>query len=106
MAIVVSSTSVLDSILSGPELIVLDFFAQWCGPCKKISPVLQDLLEQSPKGKLVIVKVDVDDDPDNISVKYGIKLMPTFILIKNKKELAKIEGADEPLLRLTISQNI
>ena len=69
-----------EKIASGRVLV--DFFATWCGPCKMIAPVLEDIDKKGEAGDLLIVKVDVDEASD-IAMRYGIQSIPTLILKEN-----------------------
>ena len=76
------SMSDLDGKLkeAGSNLVVIDFFAEWCGPCKMIAPVIEEMEAQMSNVKFL--KVDVDEAED-VAVHYQISAMPTFIFIKN-----------------------
>ena len=74
------------------KLTVIDFYADWCGPCKYIKPYFQDL-ERRYGDEVEFKTIDVDDDEDDLSMKYNITAMPTFIFIKDGKEVARIRGA-------------
>lgn len=80
-------TEVLDS--STPVLV--DFWAEWCGPCKMIAPVLEEVAV-SHAGKIKIAKVDVDDNRE-VAAKYGIRGIPTLLLFKNGELAAQKVGA-------------
>lgn len=67
------------------ELTLVDFFATWCGPCKMIAPVLEQLED------IDVIKVDVDEERD-LAVKFGIQAVPTLVLIKDKQEIARTQG--------------
>lgn len=71
-------------------MLLVDFFATWCGPCKMLAPVLEEL---APKfaGKLNIVKVDVDKDSD-LAMQFGIMSVPTMILFKDGQPIKQIQG--------------
>ena len=71
--------------------IVLDFYATWCGPCKKIGPIIEELAEEYA-GKVSIAKCNVDDD-DELPAKYGIRNVPTVLFIKNGEVVDKHVGA-------------
>ena len=65
-------------------VVLVDFFATWCGPCKMLSPILEEVDERGEAGDLLIVKVDVDEAGE-IAAKYGIQSIPTLILFENGK---------------------
>lgn len=92
MVVVIEGLSNLDEIIekSGDKLIVIDFFATWCGPCKMIAPQYEELSKE--KTSVVFLKVDVDDN-EEIAAKYGIQSMPTFIFIKNNEVVHQFAGA-------------
>lgn len=71
------------------ELVVVDFFATWCGPCKMLSPVLEDLAND--RSNVNIVKVDVDEC-QNLAKNYGIMSVPTLLLFKNGSLISKRNG--------------
>lgn len=70
---------------------LLDFYADWCGPCKIMAPVF-DEIEGDYEGKIEFKKVDVEADGDTAS-KYGIMSIPTFVLVKDDKEIDRKIGA-------------
>mmetsp|Transcript_5059 Transcript_5059/g.6290 ORF Transcript_5059/g.6290 Transcript_5059/m.6290 type:complete len:115 (+) Transcript_5059:37-381(+) len=74
------------------KIIVCDFYATWCGPCKMISPKYKELSQKYGK-KLVFCECDVDAAEDFVE-HCGVKAMPTFVFFKNGKELSRIKGAD------------
>lgn len=71
--------------------VVIDFFAQWCGPCKKIAPAFEKLAEVYPS--ITFLKVDVDESPELVD-KYDVNAMPTFVFLKDGVVVKRIEGAD------------
>lgn len=75
--------------MTGKGLVLVDFFATWCGPCKMLSPVLEDLA--SDRDSIDIVKVDIDESM-NLARQYGIMSVPTLVLMKDGKILAKTSG--------------
>lgn len=72
------------------EVVLVDFFATWCGPCKMIAPVISQIAEEY-KGKVKVGKVNVDDEND-LAIKYQIESIPTLILFKDGKPLKTLIG--------------
>ena len=79
--------------------VVVDFWAEWCGPCRAIAPVLEELSSEL-QGKVKIVKLNVDENPDT-TVKYGVRSIPTMILFKNGEAADMKIGAGTPKAGLT-----
>lgn len=74
--------------ISGKTVLV-DFFATWCGPCRMMHPVLEEL--ESSRGTTTIAQVDVDESP-NVAKEYGVMSIPTLILFKDGREVSKKIG--------------
>ena len=81
----------LDEVLATDKLVVIDFWAEWCGPCKMISPIIDEIAEEY-KEKAVVGKVNIDDN-DECTSKFGIRTIPTVIFIKNGEVVDKTVGA-------------
>ena len=77
--------------------ILVDFWADWCPPCKMLSPVMEELSKEW-KEKVTVIKINTDAKPD-IANRYGIQSIPTIILFKNGKEVKRTTGA-MPLQKL------
>lgn len=71
--------------------VVVDFFATWCGPCKRIAPFFEQLVDEYVG--VTFLKVDVDESAELVDV-YNIQSMPTFVFLKDGKIVKKVEGAD------------
>ena len=79
-----------DEVIKSKKVVLVDFFATWCGPCRMLSPVLEEVLEES-KGEFEIVKVDVDESYD-LAKKFGVMNVPTMIIFQEGVETDKMIG--------------
>jgi len=85
------SAEAFDQVLAGTDAPVLvDFYADWCGPCKALAPIVDDLA-QSRAGKLLVVKLDTDRNPA-ISQRYDIRGIPTLMAFRGGKETGRVVG--------------
>ncbi|NDV96247.1 thioredoxin [Dysgonomonas sp. 521] len=80
-----------DDILKSDKPLVIDFWAEWCGPCRMVGPIVEELATEY-EGKVTVGKVDVDNN-DEITSKYGIRNIPTILFIKNGEVVDKQVGA-------------
>ena len=87
----VSDASFESDVLKSAEPVVVDFWAEWCGPCRMIGPALEEIAGQLGD-KVKIVKLNVDENPKTAG-QYGIMSIPTLMLFKNGKEAARQVGA-------------
>ncbi|KAK8231540.1 Cop c 2-like protein, partial [Phyllosticta capitalensis] len=92
-----------ENALKGPELVVLDCFATWCGPCKVIAPQLVKFSEKFTSAKFY--KLDVDEVPD-VAQELGIRAMPTFLLFKGGEKIGEVVGANPKALEAAIAQQV
>jgi len=90
---VVHSTaqSFSSDVVDSKQPVVVDFYADWCGPCRIVSPIIEQL-SQEYDGRIRFVKVDVDKSPE-LAEKYGVMSIPTIIFFKHGKEMTRVIGA-------------
>lgn len=86
------------------NLVVVDFYATWCGPCKMVKPHYAKLAEEFSPASVTFLKVDVDKVED-VTNEYGISSMPTFVLIRKSKKVDEITGANMDRLRTLIVEH-
>ncbi|MCK9561128.1 MAG: thioredoxin [Bacteroidales bacterium] len=91
MALEITKANYDEVVTKTEKLVVIDFWAEWCGPCRLIAPFISELAKEY-EGKAVIGKCDVDDNPD-IATKYSIRNIPTILFVKNNEVVDKLVGA-------------
>jgi thioredoxin 1 len=91
MALQLTDETFESIVMQSDKLVVLDFWAQWCGPCRQISPIIDELTAEY-ESKALIAKVDVDSCAE-ITSKYSIRNIPTVLFIKNGEMVDKLVGA-------------
>lgn len=91
MALTLTDGNFKETVLDSGKLSVVDFWAEWCGPCRAIGPVIEDLSKEF-EGKVNIGKVNVDENPQ-VSMNYGITSIPAILFFKNGQVVDKLVGA-------------
>ncbi len=92
MAIQITDDNFKDTVINSDKPVLLDFWAEWCGPCRMIGPVVEELSKQY-EGQAVIGKVNVDENPET-AIQYGIRSIPTLLIFKNGQVVDKQVGVD------------
>jgi thioredoxin 1 len=91
MALEVNDDNFDEVVIKSDKPVVVDFWAEWCGPCRMVSPIMEEISDEY-SGKALVVKCDVDSSP-GVSAKYGIRNIPTILFFKNGKIADKQVGA-------------
>ena len=89
-AIEITDTN-FDEIMKSDQPILVDFWAEWCGPCKMIGPIVEELAGEY-EGKAIVAKLDVDSNPD-VTSKFGVRSIPTLLIFKGGEVVDKQVGA-------------
>ena len=91
MALEVNDDNFDEVVIKSDKPVLVDFWAEWCGPCRMVAPIMEDI-SQEYNGKALVVKCDVDSSP-GVSAKYGIRNIPTILFFKDGKIADKQVGA-------------
>jgi thioredoxin 1 len=91
-----------ERVLKCDKPVLVDFYAEWCGPCRQLTPRLEEFAQEHPEVR--VVKVNVDNSPE-LARRYGVKAMPTLLVIRDGKVAKKRMGADVELAELVASDS-
>ena len=79
-----------EEVKNSDKLVLLDFYADWCGPCRMVAPILHEIAEERPD--VIVGKINVDEEED-LAMKFGVYSIPTLVLMKNDEIVRQTSGA-------------
>lgn len=87
----VDTSNFENDVLKSAEPVVVDFWAEWCGPCKMIAPSLEEIATEL-QGKVKVAKINIDENPE-LATQFGVRSIPTLLLFKNGEIVSNMVGA-------------
>jgi len=102
----VTDQNFTDQIVDAEGLAIVDFWATWCGPCRMVAPIVEQLANEYEEKGLLVGKLDVDQNPETAS-RYGIRSIPTILFFKQGELIDRVVGAvPKPQLELKVKQHL
>ena len=92
MALEITDANFDEIVLKSDQPVIVDFWAEWCGPCRMVGPIVEELANEYGEDQAIIGKVNVDENPE-ISMRFGIRNIPTILFLKNGEVVDKQVGA-------------
>lgn len=89
MSIISVTKSNFDEILNSDKTVLLDFYADWCGPCRMVAPFVHEIAEENPQ--YLVGKINVDDEPE-LAAAYDVMTIPTLVVLKDGKTINQVSG--------------
>ena len=89
--IIVTDASFDAEVIKNDKPVLVDYWAEWCGPCRQVAPILEEIATEH-SDKIVVAKLNVDENP-NITIRYGVRSIPTLIMFKNGEPTSMQVGA-------------
>lgn len=90
MSVLSVNKSNFDEIKNSEKTVLLDFFAEWCGPCRMVSPLVDEIAEENPQ--YLVGKINVDEEPE-LAQAFGVASIPTLVVMKNGRIINQSSGA-------------
>lgn len=90
MSVLKITTQNFDSVKNSEKTVLLDFYADWCGPCRMVSPLVDEIAEENPQ--FLVGKINIDDEPE-LAQQFGINTIPTLLVMKSGEVVSQSVGA-------------
>lgn len=90
MSVIMVDKSNFEEIKSSEKRVLLDFYADWCGPCKMVAPIINEIAEENPQ--YVVGKINVDENPE-LAIQFGVSTIPNLVIMEGGEVINQIAGA-------------